>query len=109
MGKPLAGDVVILPFPQADLSAGKRRPALVVATLPGNDLILCQITSHQHFDSFSVELRAGDFETGGLSMTSYIRPNRLFTVEHTVIHYVAGHTTTAKLAEVKKRLRDLFL
>lgn len=29
MGKPLTGEVVVLPFPQTDLLAGKRRPALV--------------------------------------------------------------------------------
>ncbi|MCB1224421.1 MAG: type II toxin-antitoxin system PemK/MazF family toxin [Verrucomicrobiaceae bacterium] len=45
MGKPVAGDVVVLPFPQTNLQTGKRRPALVVADLPGDDLILCQITS----------------------------------------------------------------
>jgi mRNA interferase MazF len=45
MGKPLTGEVVVLPFPQTDLQAGKRRPALIVCDLPGDDLILCQITS----------------------------------------------------------------
>ncbi len=45
MGKPLVGEVVVLPFPQTNLQAGKRRPALVVANLMGDDLILCQITS----------------------------------------------------------------
>ena len=37
MGKPLAGEVVVLPFPQTDLQAGKRRPALIVANLTGDD------------------------------------------------------------------------
>jgi hypothetical protein len=45
MGKPVIGEVVVLPFPQTDLQAGKRRPALVVADLAGDDLILCQITT----------------------------------------------------------------
>jgi mRNA interferase MazF len=45
MGKPVIGEVVVLPFPQTDLQAGKRRPALVVADLTGDDLILCQITT----------------------------------------------------------------
>ena len=29
MGKPIIGEVVVLPFPQTNLQAGKRRPALV--------------------------------------------------------------------------------
>jgi mRNA interferase MazF len=45
MGKFVVGEVVVLPFPQTDLQAGKRRPVLVVADLTGDDLILCQITS----------------------------------------------------------------
>jgi len=44
MGKPVVGEVVVLLFPQTDLKIGKRRPALVVADIHRNDLILCQIT-----------------------------------------------------------------
>lgn len=40
----IKGDIVIVPFPFSDLTQTKRRPALVIATLQGNDLILCQIT-----------------------------------------------------------------
>ena len=45
MGEFMKGDVVVVPFPFSDLSANKKRPALVVATLTGDDVILCQITS----------------------------------------------------------------
>jgi mRNA interferase MazF len=33
MERPVKGDVVVIPFPFSDLSASKRRPALVVADL----------------------------------------------------------------------------
>ena len=45
MAEFVRGDVVVVPFPFSDLSQAKRRPALVVAELTGDDLILCQITS----------------------------------------------------------------
>jgi mRNA interferase MazF len=45
MGKFVKGDVVIIPFPFTDLSDRKKRPAFVVADLPGDDIIVCQITS----------------------------------------------------------------
>ena len=77
MGKPVAGEVVVLPFPQTNLQAGKRRPALVVANLTGDDLILCQITSQARPDGYSVKLIAGDFERGCLAVDSFIRANRL--------------------------------
>jgi mRNA interferase MazF len=37
--------VVVVPFPFSDLTQSKRRPAVVVANLTGDDVILCQITS----------------------------------------------------------------
>ena len=45
MGRFVKGDVVVVPFPFSDLTWVKRRPALVLAELEGDDLILCQITS----------------------------------------------------------------
>ena len=85
MGKPVVGEVVVLPFPQTNLQAGKRRPALVVADLVGDDLVLCQITSRARSDGYSVPLATTDFMRGRLAVDSFIRPNRLFTVEQSVI------------------------
>ena len=45
MARFVKGDVVVVPFPFSDLSQSKRRPALVITELTGDDLILCQITS----------------------------------------------------------------
>jgi mRNA interferase MazF len=45
VAKFIKGDVVVIPFPFSDLTQSKRRPALVIAELEGDDLILCQITS----------------------------------------------------------------
>jgi mRNA interferase MazF len=95
-------------FPQTNLQSGKRRPALVVANLPGDDLILCQITSQPRNDGGSVPLLIADFESGRLTMDSFIRPQRLFTVELGVILYAAGKITNTKLQEAKARIRQLF-
>jgi mRNA interferase MazF len=108
MGKSLVGEVVVLPFPQTNLQAGKRRPALVVADLPGDDLILCQITSQSRHDGQSVPLSVADFERGRLALDSFIRPQRLFTVEQSVILYAAGKIKNIKLQEVRTRIRQLF-
>ena len=108
MGGPVAGGIVVLPFPQTNLQQGKRRPALVVVDLPGDDLILCQITSQVHRDSNSISLDRNDFQRGQLNVRSYIRPNRLFTVEQSVILYTAAKLTTMKLDETLAKLRQLF-
>lgn len=57
MGKFVKGDVVVAPVPFSDLSNSKRRPALVVATLTGDDVILCQITSQNVADSYAVPFK----------------------------------------------------
>ena len=108
MGKPVIGEVVVLPFPQTNLQSGKRRPALVVADLAGDDLVLCQITSQARSDGHSVPLHFADFERGRLALDSFIRSNRLFTVEQSVILYAAGKIKNVKLQEVKARIRQLF-
>ena len=107
MVKPVAGEIVRIPFPSAD--SGKRRPALVIADLPGEDLILCQITSRAHSDMFSVSLDKSDCERGQLDQPCFIRPQRLFTVEQHVIHSSVGKVTAEKFDEVFKRVRELFV
>jgi mRNA interferase MazF len=72
MGKPVVGEVVVLPFPQTNLQSGKRRPALVVCSLTCDDLSLCQITSQARSDYYSVALNAADFERGRLAVDSII-------------------------------------
>lgn len=108
MGKPVVGEVVVLPFPYTNLQVGKRRPAKVVADLKGDDLVLCQITSRARSDGYSIPLAAADFEQGSLSVDSFVRPNRLFTVEQSVILYAAGKVKDSKAAEVKAGIRALF-
>ena len=86
----MKGDVVILPFPFSDLSSSKKRPALVVVNLTGDDIILCQITSESRIDDYSIVLENNDFRKGSLNLTSVIRPNRLFTADKSIILYKVG-------------------
>jgi mRNA interferase MazF len=107
MVKPVAGEIVVIPFPRTD--SGKHRPALVIADLPGADLILCQITTRGHWDSFTVPLDKSDCERGQLDQPCFIRPQRLFTVEQHVILKSVGKVTSEKFDEVFKRVRGLFV
>jgi len=108
MGKPLTGEVVVLPFPQTNLQSGKRRPALVVADLPGDDLILCQITSQMRNAGFSVPLSAIDFERGRLAVDSFLRPQRLFTGAKRHSLRRRNNQKYTKLQEVKAGIRQIF-
>ena len=109
MVKPVAGEIVVIPFPRNDLAAGKRRPALVIADLPGADLILCQITGRVHWDSFAVPLDSSDCERGEIGQPCFIRPQRLFSVEQHVILHSVGKVTAEKFDEVFKKTLTLFV
>jgi mRNA interferase MazF len=76
----------------------------VVATLKGDDVILCQITSQTRADEYSILLNDVDFVSGGLNQSSRIRPNRLFTADAGIIVYRIGSVSEAKLKEVVDRL-----
>ena len=100
MGRFVKGDIVVIPFPFSDLSGSKKRPALVLAQLLGDDVILCQITSQSSADRYSVALSKADCLNGALIQDSNARPNRLFTADSSIIAYRACSLSDAKTAEV---------
>ena len=79
MAQFMKGDIIVVPFPFSDLTQSKRRPALILAELAGDDRILCQITSQKVSDRYAIKLDDSDLESGGLKQKSNIRPNRIFT------------------------------
>jgi hypothetical protein len=56
MGRFVKGDVVVIPFPFSDLTGNKRRPALILVDLNGDDCIVCQITSKHRSDPRAISL-----------------------------------------------------
>ncbi len=104
MAKFVKGDVVVVPFPFSDLTQAKRRPALVMATLEGDDLILCQITSQAIKDSYAIPLVDQDFKTGGLKQPSNVRPNRIFTADRHIVLYRVGGLKQDKLNEIIEKV-----
>jgi mRNA interferase MazF len=103
----MKGDVVVVPFPFSDLTQAKRRPALVISALEGDDLILFQITSQYIRDNYAVSLTDKDFQTGSLKQPSNVRPNRLFTADSNIILYRVGGLKGAKLTEVIEKIIDI--
>lgn len=107
MAKFVKGDVVVIPFPFSDLSQSKRRPALVIATLEGNDAILCQITSKNINDIYAITIDDSDFVSGNLRQAGNIRPNRLFTADTHIILYRVGSIKRDKLIQVVGKVIDI--
>jgi mRNA interferase MazF len=108
MGRFIKGDVVVVPFPFSDLSQSKKRPALVLANLNGDDLILSQITSQSVYDTYSIKIESNDFSEGTLNRASNIRPNKIFTADRNIIRYKAGHLNGEKINEVITKIVEVF-
>ena len=107
MARFVKGDVVVVPFPFSDLTKAKKRPALVIAVLGGNDLILCQITSQSVKDNYSILLNDADFVEGGLKQLSNLRPNRIFTADSHIILYRVGKLKSEKLNKVIEKIVEI--
>ena len=90
-----------------DLSQSKHRPALVIADLDGDDLILCQITSQVNKDKQAVSIADDDFESGGLKQISNVRPNRLFTMDSKIVLYRAGVLQKRTLDKIIEELIEI--
>jgi len=108
MGRFIKGDVVVTPFPFSDLTANKKRPALVVANLTGDDVIVCLITSQNAKDNYAISLSNSDFASGNLKQNSNIRPNRLFTADSNIVLYRIGTLEKKKSEAVTTKIVEIF-
>ena len=108
MEKFTIGQVVSITFPFSDLAFQKRRPALIVAIADFDDIILCQITSKPYSSSMPIELLSTNFTNGSLPVNSYIRPDKLFIADSSIVNTVYGTITSKKLSEVLIRIHSLF-
>ena len=98
MVAPAAGSVVLVPFPFSDLSQAKLRPAVVLASGNRNDWVLCQVTSKPYGDRRALELCDSDFVAGGLRISSFVRPAKLFTAHQSLMLRKLACTLTLRLS-----------
>jgi mRNA interferase MazF len=106
--KLVVGSVVVTSFPYSDLRAHKNRPALVLGFSDFNDVVLCQITSVEDGELKKVKLTKESFKRGGLPSDSYIRPDKIFTTDLSLISKNIGLINSDSLVEVKEILKDFF-
>jgi mRNA interferase MazF len=100
------GQVVLATFPFSDLTATKLRPCLVVGVAEFDDVVLCQITSKRYQSERAVALLRSDFAKGSIVADSFIRPDKIATLDKSMIKEVLGNLSVDKLGEVKFRLKD---
>jgi mRNA-degrading endonuclease toxin of MazEF toxin-antitoxin module len=106
-------DLVIVPFPFTEGIAGKPRPALVLTGSAYNsrrqDVIIAYVTSQPQTDPFAVSVDDSDMENGRLMAPSWIRVDRIHTIERTLVSRYIGRLSPRKMNEVRSVLRTLLL
>ncbi len=103
------GDVVLVPFPFADLSSTKLRPAVVLATEATHDDVVLTFVSSQRVGAGGVGEIAllpthPEFALTGLVAPSTIRSRKLVTLARPMVRRWLGRLGTLLLADLDRAL-----
>jgi mRNA interferase MazF len=87
------GDLALVPFPFTDLSSAKRRPVLVLADSDGyGDFLGVAVTSRPHHSN-AIGISGQDMDRGGLPAASWVRTDRVITLNIVLVSKVFGSVT----------------
>lgn len=106
------GEIVVVAFPFSTGMDYKRRPALILASVPfASDfdylLCACSLTAETGEPNL-INLAQHDLQDGeGLKRDGYIRPTTLFTIDGRQVNRSLGSLGTHKLDEVLTVVRRL--
>ena len=100
------GDVVVLEFPFSNLMEIKRRPSLILKVPKGGDLIVSQITGSSYEPSLEVSIKNNDFKEGKLKIDSYLRLDKISSIERSLVKYKIGSLKKDKFNEILNKVCD---
>ena len=90
-------DIVLIPMPYTDLSAAKKRPALVLSNdaynESGSDILAVMVTSTRHRMLYDITINQSDMASGELPKQSYVRSDRVFSIAQKLIVKTYGCVT----------------
>jgi mRNA interferase MazF len=95
--------LLLVPFPFSDLSATKRRPVLALTT-PGSygDFIALPVTSRPQTEH-GLPVAASDLVTGSLPAASWVRTNRIVTLDTSLVVKTVGRVSERSVAAAVQR------
>jgi mRNA interferase MazF len=100
-------DIVLMPFPFSDLTASKKRPAIIISNQTINkteDCICCLITSQK--PNLGTPIQKTEIEKGNLPFKSWIKPHRIFTINQKIILKKLAHISDKKMKELKEKINQ---
>lgn len=98
------GDVVVIEFPYSHLKNTKRRPVLILKVPKGEDVIVLQITSSSYEKSVEIPIKNEDFRMGSLKRDSYIRLDKIASIEKSLIKYKIGSLKQEKFSDILDKI-----
>ncbi len=105
-------DVVLVPFPFADLSSSKRRPCLVLATFRpkslGEHVIVAMMTSQVSPPLFPHDVRLRDFAQAKLPKPTLVRLSKVVTLDASLIVKRLGRLAEYDSKVVRKEFTAMF-
>ena len=94
------GEVVVIEFPFSNLKNVKRRPVLIIKVPKGEDVIAAQITGESYEKSVEILIRKDNFKQGSLKRDSYVRIDKIASIEKFLIEYKVGTLKQKKFNEI---------
>ena len=93
-------DIVLVDFPFSDLTKTKKRPALVINSLEGENVILCQITTHhRNIQKYEIALPK-EACSGNIRFDSFVYIDMIFTLHKSLIYKKIGVINNQKVKDV---------
>ena len=98
------GDIVLIPFPFAELTNVKLRPAVVVSETKDRyrDLIVCAISSQVPVTISPAEIVLNPDGKNGLRVVSILKVDRIFTLKQERVVAVLGNLSAHHLQQFKE-------
>ncbi|SFJ89646.1 mRNA interferase MazF [Desulfomicrobium apsheronum] len=101
------GDIFVMPFPFTDLKNAKVRPVLVLSSLPGNDCIVCMLTTQPSRSQYAVPLSPNDTKNAAVR-PGLIRVDRIVTCEDRIFLKKIDELKPDKLQETLDATKTVF-
>jgi len=77
-----------------------KNASLIIKVPKGEDIIICQITAKSREESVEIPITKKDFNKGKLRRDSYVRIDKITTINKSRIKYKIGELKDEKFSEI---------